>query len=193
MSLSNRYLTADGKAVIPYSNADQYWAKNTAIVALFEEAIGDLEIPEGTQNHAFEIDMGRPIGTATLVETAPVALDEIMGSFVQRPGRKGPSRVVVLEGSAQKISTLVVVVAQRFNWEEDEKVYVDGEYMLKTVYVGTVTPNEPCNTRPNTPQRQQSLDFWCRHALVWTPSMGDTFSSSWETILQEHDAQQAAC
>ncbi|NQV89477.1 MAG: hypothetical protein HQ488_04105 [Parcubacteria group bacterium] len=192
MPLQKTYQMADGSTVFSYKNADEYWARDERLVTLLEEVIGTLVIPVGTQNHAFEIDMGRPIGSATLLATPLVTIDEIIGSFVQRPGRRGPSRVIVVHDRVPQISTFVIVVAQRFNWIEGARRFIDGEYNLKTAYVGCVTPNEPWNTLPGTPERTASVDFWCRHAIVWTPHMPEPEITNWREVLEVHDEAQAA-
>ena len=187
MPLQKSYVTASGAVVTPFENAAEYWARDETLVTLFEEVVAGLEIPEGVHNHAFEIDMGRPVGRATLLATPQVTIDELMGSFVKRPERRGPSRVIVVHDRAPAISTSVVVVAQRYTWTDDQRVYAPGEYMLKTAYVGQVTPNEPWNTRPGTPEREASLEFWCRHAIVWTPHMSDPKITNWREILDVCD------
>lgn len=180
------YVTVDGSRLYPYPNAAQYWAKD-ATLALFEEVVGSLSVPAGASRSELEIDMGRPIAKATVLATGMIN-PNVPTQFVQRPERKGPSRVVVLpEDQVPDVQTLVIVLQQKFGWVEGEKEFVPGEYLIVTVYPGVITPNEPCNTKPNTPERDRSLLFWCSHALVHQDAWGSPFVSSFADVLEQHD------
>ncbi|PJE76537.1 hypothetical protein COV05_04175 [Candidatus Uhrbacteria bacterium CG10_big_fil_rev_8_21_14_0_10_48_16] len=191
MPLGDVYTTRDGSSVFPYPNAQEYWARDENLVVLFEGCIGGLDLTNVTDKKAFEVQMGRSIAPATLVTTLASHTNEEL-QFVRRGPRKGPSRVLLLPtNSIPDVSTLVVVVQPKFKWEDGKKVFLD-EFMLVTCYPGVIAPNEPCNTKPDTNERQDSLEFWTTHALIYRPDMGEIFLSTWDDVLAEHDAPSKA-
>ncbi|MBI4133363.1 hypothetical protein HY478_01985 [Candidatus Uhrbacteria bacterium] len=166
------YRTADGGLLVPYDNAEEYFAAHLEAAELLDEAAPRITLPTDGSRLEVVLDFGRPLGPASMVETVIVNPDTLT-TFARRPKRNGPSRVVVLEGDPPQISTFVVV----------GKPLGPGQYRLVTAYVGTTAPGEPWAEKDVHARDERSLPFWCGHALVWRPDMGEVFTSTWRNEL----------
>jgi hypothetical protein len=130
-----------------------------------------LVLPTDSSFLRCEVEMGHIVGLAGCVETPAIRVDE-PATFAWRLERKGPSRVVVARGVETSMVSLLA-----FPNRDDVHTYV-----LITAWVGSLAPKEPWDTNITTELEQRdSLEFWCRHALVYDPSVmsSEPFTSSW--------------
>ena len=165
-----------GIIMVPFS-AQEHLRAHPEVSELLAEAIGRLSLPSGGQFLAIEVEMGRVIGRSNCVSTEPINSNELV-TFASRTGRERASRVIVgVEGPE---TTRVSVLA--FASKEDERKYV-----LITSFVGELAPKEPWDRSliSGSAEHQESLDFWCRHALIHQPEiMDDVFESTWDEVLK---------
>ena len=170
------FKTACGGMILVPPKAQEHLRAHPEVGKLLAEAIGQLLLPPRGKFLAVEVEMGRVVGRSGCVPTAPIGPRD-SGAFALRVGRERPSRVIVgVEGPE---TTKVVVLA--FPAREEARTYV-----LVTSYVGVLAPKEPWDRRlaPGSSQHHESLDFWCSHALVYSPEvMGEVFASSWDEVL----------
>ncbi len=171
------FVTADGRRLVPYDNAEQYFAAHPGALELLGAIAGEIRLPKGDRLEV-QFDLGRPLGAASLVEVKPIGIDEET-VFALRKGRDKPSHVIVLESEPPQISTFVVVGRPDRNLPE-------GDYRLMTAYVGVIAPREPWDKKTHSQHvtDDEALAFWSSHAIVWDPaSMGETFVSTWRKVL----------
>ena len=65
----------------------------------------------------------------------------------------------------------------------------DGSYDLASAWFGALAPQEPWDPDlgGDPPAYEESIHFWCSHALVYNPEvMDEPFQSTWEEVLQEY-------
>ncbi|MBI3952719.1 MAG: hypothetical protein HY336_02060 [Candidatus Doudnabacteria bacterium] len=173
------YKTACGGTIVVPPKTQEHLRAHPEVEGVLAEAIGRLTLPEGGAFCATEIEMGRVVGRSGCVATPPIGLSD-PATFALRVGRDKPSRVVT--GCEGPETTKVVVLA--FASKEDQRTYV-----LITSFVGELAPKEPWDRsmRPGSTEHQESLDFWCSHALVHSPVMGEPFESTWTQVLRNEE------
>lgn len=167
------YSTADdGRMLVPPETVEHLDA-HPEVWEVLEEAVAKVELT-GRRNVEDEIDLGRIIGRTGCVTTPLVGYGQT-SFFVQRPARRGPSRVVKTD-TAPEISTVSIVATP---------TDMVNTYVLHTAYIGTLAPPEPWNRCLTTGlARRRSLEFWSTHALVYQPFMGRISENNWQKILQ---------
>lgn len=174
------YRTTCGGVILLRASAEEYYATHPEATTLLEEAAQQVVLPTDGRRLEVQVDLGRPLGLAGLVETPAIGLDTPT-TFAQRLNREGPSRMVeVAEAELPQVSTFVIVA---------ESTEAAGIYKLVTAYVGVVAPGEPWDTTIHKGD-DRSLPFWMSHALVWKPTMGSIFTSTWRVELEKVRAKR---
>lgn len=130
---------------LDYSHAVTHFEHHPQLRKAVGKIISTLEATEDLVR--IEQDMGEPVGTTDLVETADG--DEIV--YAIRPRRQIYSRFV--KGKTSVPSTFVTVTLRK----------KDHDYFLYTAFVGKNTPSFPGGDY----LPEQSKEFWAHHALVW--------------------------
>lgn len=169
------YQATRGGSIIVPPKAQEHLRAHPEVGGVLAEAIGHLTLPLNGEFLAVAVEMGRVVGRSACVSTAPI-LPSASATFALRMGREKPSRVIVgVEGPE---STTVVVLAFASKKKD--------EYVLITSFIGELAPKEPWDRslRPGSKESQESLDFWCCHALVYDPAvMKPAFESSWSVVM----------
>lgn len=171
-----KFQTACGGVIVIPQKAENHLVAHPEVRDLLPEAIGLVVLPSGGAFLSTEVEMGRVVGKSGCVQTAPITpCDRAL--FAQRVGRARPTRVVVGEAGSETTKVVVLAFASR----EDPNTYV-----LATSWVGDLAPLEPWDPMIRSQmERQESLDFWCSNALIWTPGvMGEPFEATWEIICK---------
>ncbi len=165
-----------GTIMVPFS-AQEHLLAHPEVSELLAEAIGQLSLPSGGQFLAAEVEMGRVVGRSGCASTKPITSGDLT-TFAVRTGRERASRVIAgVEGPE---TTKVSVLA--FASKESERKYV-----LITSFIGDLAPKEPWDRSliSGSAEHRESLEFWCRHALVHQPEiMGKVFESTWNEVLK---------
>jgi len=173
------FVTRDGRRLVPYDNAAEYFAAHPGALELLAEVAPTIQLPEDGSRLEVQLDLGRELGCASLIKTAPIGIDE-EDTFALRSGRDKPSRVIrPWSDWYQAVSTFVVV------GRPDNRL-APGDYRLTTAYVGQIAPREPWDKKLGSSHvsDEESLAFWLTHALVWDPTtMGKPFRSTWRQVL----------
>lgn len=175
--IKDQYFTKDGRTITVTEETKEHLKAHPEVESILEEVLLNVELPQDKSVFGKEIDMGRIVGKSGCVKTQKFSsLDTLM--FAQRGNRSKPSRVVI---DMQGDDTSTVVIWAKYSEEENA-------YVLCTAYVGRMSPVEPWDKSLETEtQKQESLDFWCEHALVYQKEvMEEPFPSSWEKILHSH-------
>ena len=169
-----KFKTACGGTIIIPRKTEEHLLTHPEAQDLLPEATGRVVLPQNRTFLSTEVEMGRVVGRTGCMQTTPINLDD-RAMFAQRVGRDRPSRVIIGDGEE---TTKVVVLAFASREEADT-------YVLVTSWVGSLAPKEPWDQNIcNSAERQESLRFWCTHALVWdTTVMSKPFKSSWKDIL----------
>ena len=169
------FKTACGGRVIVPQKAENHLRAHPEVEGILAEAIALVRLPRDDAFLSAEVEMERIIGRSGCVSTPPISPSD-WSFFAQRIGRERPSRIVIGEGEE---TTKIVVLA--FASRGETRTYV-----LVTSWVGSLAPKEPWDPMIRTQgERQESLDFWCSHALVWDPAvMLNPFESSWGEVLR---------
>ena len=169
------YQATRGGSIIVPPKAQEHLRAHPEVGGVLAEAIGHITLPLNGEFLAVAVEMGRVVGGRHGVSTALI-LPGASATFALRMGREKPSRVIVgVEGPE---STTVVVLAFASKKKD--------EYVLKTSFIGELAPKEPWDRslRPGSKESQESLDFWCCHALVYDPAvMKPAFESSWSVVM----------
>ena len=169
------YRTACGGTIIVPPRAEEHLRAHPEVGVLLAEVIGRVTLPCDGQFLALAVEMGRVIGRSGCVKAPRVGIND-SEKFAQRVGRDKPSRVVIgVEGP--EVTTVVILAFA----SKEARTYV-----LVTAFVGGLAPKEPWDRNLGSElERQESLEFWSTHALVYDASvMGDPFESSWGAILK---------
>ena len=121
-----------------------------------------------------QISLERVVGQSSLIDTQKIGLSETAW-FAIRKNRMKASRVV--PDAAPVDTEIVSIVANPV-----EK----NTYELVTAWFGSFAPKEPWDPdlADDPSAYEESINFWCSHALVHDPAeMDDPFESAWHIIL----------
>lgn len=176
IKLPGQFTTACGKKIFITSETKKHLQAHSDVEEFLEEAILKIKIPDNVPYLEKAVDLGRTIGISTLVETNSIQPNR-KTLFATRAGRNWPSRIACdLKGKSCNSVTLEIKFDKQAN-----------RYELSTAYIGFPCPDEPIHFSDRTSKEfKKSLDFWCRHALVYDPStMGKYFESTWENVLSK--------
>ena len=144
------------------------------ILDLIPEIVSRVTLPTDGSRLASQISLGRVVGQTSLINTKKIGLSETAW-FAVRKNRMKASRVVPDAGPAD--TDLVSIVANSV--EKDS-------YELVTAWFGAIAPKEPWDPdlADDPAAYEESINFWCGHALVHDPAvMDDPFESAWHIIL----------
>ncbi|MCA9375938.1 MAG: hypothetical protein KC925_02640 [Candidatus Doudnabacteria bacterium] len=168
--MKTEYTTACGCTIHLLPHTIEHLKAHPEASDLLGEAIGKVELPEGTF-YLKSIDMGRVIGQSALVNATVVKPSETC-TFAYRAGRDIPSRVVL---DVEKPQTNLFTVIAGYDNESER-------WVLYTGFAGTSAAKEP--TDPSLEgNNEDELDFWCRHALVHDESCTQPFESTWNEVI----------
>ncbi len=154
---------ADGEPIWSRLGDDHLLA-HPDVRILLPRALPRLTVPDARgETGSVLVDFGRPIGFRTCVPTSPG--DDVV--YARRVGRTTGCTRFVRGGQPLPCSTLRVV----FRRTES------GLAELRTAYIGTPTPPEPCSVtaRASEAALAESVEFWSHHALVWDGRIDPTF------------------
>lgn len=170
-----KFRTADGGTIMVPSKAEDHLRAHPEVAGLLPEAAALVRLPRDGSFLSTKVEMGRIVGRSGCVSTPPIDPSH-RSLFAQRIGRDRPSRIIIGEGEE---TTKVVVLA--FPARGETRTYV-----LVTSWVGGLAAKEPWDPMiKSQTECEESLDFWCSHALVYDSSvMDESFESTWETVLQ---------
>jgi len=170
---SEEYLlgvTKDGYKV--FDRPDSHIKTHVGAENIIAEALSSIST-DGRDFIKETLDFNHVIGETICTETTEK--DEIV--FAQRVNRKGLTRFTKT-GLPKPCSKLTLIIVKRevdSLDEDDENEDFDTEdyYQLTTAYIGEPAPPEPWDEKSfyfsDDPDkaRQDSLDFWNNHALVF--------------------------
>lgn len=128
------------------SHAATHFADDPHLLDLVKEALSKIEPTEDMVR--MEIDMGRIVGDAGVVETDEG--DDIV--YAMRPHRERYSRFVKNK-SAEPTQYITLNLRKK-----GEKLYY-----LYTAFIGKLVPSFPGGDY----LPEQSREFWSKHALIW--------------------------
>lgn len=171
----NQYKTACNGTINISQQAKHHLDAHPNVVKHLHGAIGTMHLPILRKKVECEIDMGRIIGRAGVVKTAPLQIGE-RARFALRANRKLPSRVANVGELGEETSRIVVIARPN---------HIESQYDLITAWIGTLAKKEPWDGSIAEPgEFQECLNFWSSTALVYDPAiMGPVFESSWKDIL----------
>ena len=154
----------------------EHLGAHPGILDLIPEIASKVSLPTDGSRLACQISLGRVVGQSSLIDTKKIALSEKTW-FAVRKNRMKASRVVP---DASPVDTdLVSIVANPV-----EK----NSYELVTAWFGEFAPKElwDPNLTDDPSAYKASINFWCRHALVYVPEvMDEPFESTWEDIVND--------
>ena len=157
---------------------DETWKHLEAhpgILDLIPEIASKVSLPTDGSRLAFQTSLGRAVGQSSLIKTQKIGLSETAW-FAVRKNRMKASRVVPDAGPAD--TDLVSIVANPVEKKS---------YELVTAWFGAMAPKEPWDPdlADDPSAYDESINFWCRHALVYDPElMRKPFRSNWNKILE---------
>ena len=130
---------------------------------LLREALRKIEFPEEEEFKKYELNLKRPIGETTCVQT--FENDKVVA--VYRLGRQGTTPMV-LGRSPEKCSWITVIL----------KKFQDDSYgpklIVVTAFIGAGSKPEPWDRNLKTKaEREEAKKFWDQHALVFNPDLVD--------------------
>ena len=173
-SQKNIYKTNCGGNIIITEKVKSHLEAHPGIINLIPEIASRLTLPTDGSRLARQISLGRVIGQSSLIDTKKIGLSETVW-FAVRKNRMKASRVVPDAGPVD--TDQVSIVANPV--EKDS-------YELVTAWFGAMAPKEPWDPdlMDDPSAYEESINFWCRHALVHDPAvMDEPFRSTWEKVL----------
>ena len=156
------------------TNVKKHLEAHAGILELIPEIASRVILPIDGSRLTCQISLERVVGQSSLIETRKIGLSEIAW-FAIRKNRMKASRVV--PDAAQVDTEIVSIVANPV-----EK----NTYELVTAWFGSFAPKEPWDPdlADNPSAYEESINFWCSHALVHDPElMEQHFKSTWEDII----------
>jgi len=171
-----KFPAAFGRIVSIPQFATEMLKAQPEVLRCLEYAIADVVLPEDGSDLGVEVDMGEPIAKNRLIRVGSVGYDETC-DFAFRAGRRKPSRVTIAQPTED--ASTVVIWASR-NTKGDPKSYV-----LRTAYIGTLSPREPWACRDEGELCEKSFPFWSEHALAYdSATMSRIFRASWREVIE---------
>lgn len=173
------YQTKDGGKIVLNAGTKEHLAAHPEAALYLQEAFVLVELPQDGSELSLNVDLNRPLGKAGCLVVPEVGLDDV-AQFAFRKARRGASRIVIPEGELPTVSTMAIKAVPT----KDPKIY-----RLITAYVGGLAPREPWDA--SSEQLEESIQFWSRHALVYTPAvMSEPFSSTWREVIAQSQLSQ---
>jgi len=174
-SQKNIYKTNCGGNIIITVKVKSHLEVHPGIHDLIPEIASRVTLPTDSSRLARQVSLGRVVGQSSLINTKKIGLSETAW-FAVRKNRMKASRVVPDAGPAD--TDLVSIVANPVEKKS---------YELVTAWFGAMAPKEPWDPdlADDPSAYDESINFWCRHALVYDPElMRKPFRSSWNNILE---------
>ena len=172
---STSYKTGCGGSIFLTDDVSEHLKAHQGIIDLIPEIASRVTLPTDGSRLASQISLGRVVGQTSLINTKKIGLSETAW-FAVRKNRMKASRVVP---DANPVDTdLVSIVANPV--EKDS-------YELVTAWFGAMAPKEPWDPdlTDDPSAYEESINFWCRHALVHDLAvMDEPFESTWKKVLQ---------
>jgi hypothetical protein len=171
---STSYKTGCSGSIILTEGVREHLEAHPGILDLISEIASRVILPTDGSRLACQISLGRVVGQSSLIKTQKIGLSEKVW-FAIRKNRMKASRVVPDAGPAD--TGLVSIVANPV--EKDS-------YELVTAWFGAMAPKEPWDPdlADDPSDYEESINFWCSHALVHDPAvMDEPFRSTWEKVL----------
>ena len=169
---STSYKTRCGGSIFITDDVSEHLKAHPGIIDLIPEIAFRVTLPTDGSRLARHVSFGRVVGQSSLINTKKIGLSETAW-FAVRKNRKKASRVVPDAGLVD--TDLVSIVANPV--EKDS-------YELVTAWFGEFAPKEPWDPdlTDDTTAYEESINFWCSHALVHDPAvMDESFKSTWES------------
>ena len=173
---STSYKTGCGGSIYLTEGVREHLKAHPGILALIPEIVSRVTLPTDGSRLASQTSLGRVVGQSSLIGTEKIGLSETAW-FAIRKNRMKASRVVP---DASPVDTdLVSIVANPVEKKS---------YELVTAWYGEFAPKESWDPDLADDLRayEESINFWCRHALVYDPEVMDKpFESTWEDIVND--------
>ena len=165
------YATACKKAIGLDTHARRHLEAHPGILEILPEACHRITLPINETELRVEVEFAHPVGFTGRIATRPIT-QYTRCLFARRMGRKCPSRVFITTPMMVNTVALVAVPTRH--------TFI---YRLMTAYYGTLAPLEPFDSKLTDEERDASIDYWCRNALIYDTSvMGKPFYSTWRRI-----------
>ena len=148
----------------------EHLGAHPGILGLIPEIAPRVTLPTDGSTLASQISLGRVVGQSSLINTKKIGLSETAW-FAVRKNRMKASRVVPDAGPAD--TDLVSIIANPIEKKS---------YELVTAWFGVMAPKEPWDPDlvDDPVAYEESINFWCGHALVHDPEvMDEPFESMW--------------
>jgi len=172
---STSYKTGCGGSIYLTEGVREHLKAHPGIIDLIPEIASRVTLPTDSSRLARQVSLGRVVGQSSLLNTKKIGLSETAW-FAVRKNRMKASRVGPDAGPAD--TDLVSIVANPVEKKS---------YELVTAWFGAMAPKEPWDPdlADDPSAYDESINFWCRHALVYDPElMRKPFRSSWNNILE---------
>ena len=166
--------TGCGGSIILTEGVREHLGAHPGILDLIPEIASKVSLPTDGSRLACQISLGRVVGQSSLINIKKIGLSETAW-FAVRKNRMKASRVVPDAGPAD--TDLVSIVANPVEKKS---------YELVTAWFGAMAPKEPWDPdlADDPSAYDESINFWCRHALVHDLAvMDEPFQSTWEKVL----------
>ena len=157
------------------TNVKKHLEAHAGILELIPEIASRVILPIDGGRLTCQISLERVVGQSSLIDTQKIGLSETAW-FAIRKNRMKASRIVPDVASVD--TEIVSIVANPV-----EK----NTYELVTAWFGSFAPKEPWDPdmADNPSVYEESINFWCRHALVHDPAVMDApFESMWGKIIK---------
>ena len=157
------------------NNVKEHLEAHPGILDLIQEIASRVTLPTDGCRLASQISLGRIVGQSSLINTKKIGLSETAW-FAVRKNRMKARRIVPDAGPAD--TDLVSIIANPV--EKDS-------YELVTAWFGAMAPKEPCDPdlADDPAAYEESINFWCSHALVHDLAvMDEPFESTWYINLE---------
>ena len=171
---STSYKTGCGGSIYLTEGVREHLEAHPGILDLIPEIASRVTLPTDGSKLARQVSFGRVVGQSSLINTKKIGLSETAW-FAVRKNRMKASRVVPDAGPAD--TDLVSIVANPVEKKS---------YELVTAWFGAMAPKEPWDPdlADDPSAYDESINFWCRHALVYDLAvMDEPFRSTWKKVL----------
>ena len=171
---STLFKTKCGGSIHLTDSVKEHLEAHPGILGLIPVIASRVILPIDGRRLTCQISLERVVGQSSLIDTQKIGLSETAW-FAIRKNRMKASRVV--PDAAQVDTEIVSIVANPV-----EK----NTYELVTAWFGSFAPKEPWDPdlADNPSAYEESINFWCSHALVHDPElMEQHFKSTWEDII----------
>ena len=175
-----KYQTSCGNIITLTSNTLSHLEAHRNIIDFLPEAISQISLAKKEEGRIrMEIDLVNMVGKSSLLNTEQIDI-YTDAYFCMRKGRVGASRVVLNEKPQE--TSIISIVAEPIQ---------EKRYNLISAWYGKIAPCEPWDYTLLTEQKafEESLDFWCCHALVHEVDfMEDPYESTWQSIMSPYES-----